>query len=64
MHPSLSLDEERVIGQLRRLAKTYKDWSLTLVGQFRSGRQQIRMKIGYDEVLMTGLTEQEFDSLD
>ena len=64
MHPPLTLDEERIIGQLRRLAKTYKDWTLTLVGQFRSGRQQVRLRISYDEILMTGLSEQEFDALD
>ena len=64
LHPSLSPEEERVLGKMRYLAKTYKDWSLTVQGQFRSGRQQVRLRTEYAEVLLTGLTEQEFDALD
>lgn len=61
---TLTPEQERFIHQWNRLSKTYKDWGLAVQGQFRSGRQQVRMKVSYDEILMTGLTESEFDALD
>ena len=64
VQPSLTPEQERFIHQWNRLSKTYKDWSLTVQGQFRSGRQQVRLRTEYAEVLLTGLTEQEFDALD
>ena len=64
MQPPLTPEEEDWIHQSRRLARTYKDWTATLVGQFRSGRQQVRLRITYDRLYLTGLTETEFDALD
>ena len=64
MQPPLSPDEEQLLGHYRRLKKTYKDWTLTCVGQFRSGRQQVRLRPCPDLTLATGLTEDEFDALD
>ena len=62
--PTLSPDEEQLLGQYRRLKRHHKDWMLTVVGQFRSGRQLIRLRPCPDLILQTGLTEAEFDAID
>ena len=64
MQPPLSPDEEQLLGHYRRLKKTYKDWTLTCVGQFRSGRQQVRLIPAATYLLTTGVTEAQFDALD
>ena len=60
----LNEDEAALLGHYRRLKRHYKDWTLTVVGQFRSGRQQVRLRPCPDLILPTGLTEEQFDAID
>ena len=62
--PPLTEDEEALLGHYRRLKRHYKEWTLTVVGQFRSGRQQVRLRPCPDVVIPTGLTEEAFEAID
>ena len=60
----LTEDEMMLLGHYRRLKRDYKEWTLTVVGQFRSGRQQVRFRPCPDLVVQTGLTEEAFEAID
>lgn len=62
--PPLTEDEDALLGHYRRLKRHHKDWTLTIKGRFRSGRQQILVAPCPELALQTGLTEDEFDALD
>jgi len=60
----LTTDEQVVLGHYRRLKKTHKAWTLTARGQWRSGRQQIRISPSYEVVVETGILEAVFDAIE
>ena len=62
--PPLTQDEELLLGHYRRLKRTYKDWTLTVAGQFRSGRQQVWLTDEVKQLILTGITEDEFEAID